>query len=164
LMSMATQRWATGDQFSLPFPADAAALRDGGAQFLTDAFRASGALVLDNAVAGITGFREIVEGSTGRKVVLSVEYDVAESGLHTELFVKFSRDFDNPIRDRGKQRSIVLQRLRHIVVQALVILAFDSVAAKRDSLGDQYSRAALEVVIAEQCRGHRDWESRRSRQ
>ena len=99
---MATQRWATGDQFSLPFPADAAALRDGGAQFLTDAFRASGALVLDNAVAGITGFREIAEGSTGRKVVLSVEYDVAESGLHTELFVKFSRDFDNPIRDRGK--------------------------------------------------------------
>ena len=99
---MATQRWATGDQFSLPFPADAAALRDGGAQFLTDAFRASGALVLDNAVAGITDFREIAEGSTGRKVVLSVEYDAAESGLHTELFVKFSRDFDNPIRDRGK--------------------------------------------------------------
>ncbi len=99
---MVPDRWVTGDQFGLPFPADAGALRDGGTRFLTDAFRATGVLDPDNAVAGITGFREIAGGSTGRKVMLSVEYDKSAPGLHTELFVKFSRDYDNPIRDRGK--------------------------------------------------------------
>jgi hypothetical protein len=96
-----THRWARGDQFGVPFPADAATLRDGGARFLTDAFRAAGALD-GNSVTRITRFHEVAGGSTGRKVVLSVEYDQAEPGLDTELFVKFSRDFDNPIRDRGK--------------------------------------------------------------
>ena len=92
---------STGDQFGLPFPADPAALRAGGARFLTEAFRASGALD-GNAVTRITEFREVAGGSTGRKVVLSVEYDEPAPDLHTDLFVKFSRDFDNPIRDRGK--------------------------------------------------------------
>jgi len=96
-----THRWATGDQFGVSFPADPAALRSGGVRFLTDAFRAVGALD-GNSVTRITGFHEVAGGSMGRKVALSVEYDEAEPGLHTELFVKFSRDFDNPIRDRGK--------------------------------------------------------------
>jgi hypothetical protein len=91
----------TGDQFGMPFPGDAAALRSGGAGFLTDAFRASSALA-GNSLTRITGFREVGGGSTGRKVVLSVEYEKPQPGLHTELFVKFSRDFDNPTRDRGK--------------------------------------------------------------
>jgi hypothetical protein len=56
----------------------------------------------DNAVACVTAFREVAGGSTGRKVALSVEYDNPEPGLHTDLFVKFSRDFDDAIRDRGK--------------------------------------------------------------
>ncbi|MDT5172767.1 MAG: hypothetical protein QOG37_18, partial [Mycobacterium sp.] len=46
-------------------------------------------------------FARAPAGSTGRKVVLSVHYD-EPAGLPTELFVKFSRDFDNPTRDRGK--------------------------------------------------------------
>ena len=96
-----TDRWAIGDQFGLLFPADAVALGDGGAGFLTDAFRTSG--VLDgNRVRRITDLHEVAGGSTGRKAVVSVEYNEPEPGLHTELFVKFSRDFDNPIRDRGK--------------------------------------------------------------
>ena len=33
---------------------------------------------------------------------MEVEYDKAVAGLHTDLFVKFSRDLDNPIRDRGR--------------------------------------------------------------
>jgi hypothetical protein len=94
-------RSATGDQFGIPFPADTAALQEAGSQFLTDAFRATGALD-GNSVARITELREVAGGSTGRKVVLSVEYEEAAPGLQSELFVKFSRDFDNPIRDRGK--------------------------------------------------------------
>jgi hypothetical protein len=95
------ESWCTGDQFGLDIPADPAALRDGGTQFLTDALRISGVLADDNAVKDVTEFREIAGGSTGRKAVLSVEYDTPIMDLHTDLFVKFSRDFDNPTRDRG---------------------------------------------------------------
>lgn len=95
-------QWVTGDQSGVTFPADPAGLRDGGVRFLTNAFRAAGVLADDNRVARITGFQETAGGSTGRKVALSVEYDRAAPGLHTDLFVKFSRDLDNPVRDRGK--------------------------------------------------------------
>ena len=97
---MSAHRWVTGDHFGLAIPADPAALRSGGAAFLTEAFRISGALGADNAVKRISRFDEVPGGSTGRKLLLSVEYDVPDT--HTDLFVKFSRDFDDPIRDRGK--------------------------------------------------------------
>lgn len=90
-----------GDHYGLPIPADPAALLGGGVSFLTNAFRASGVL-MENSVARISEFREIGGGSTGRKVMLAVEYDRPAPNLHTELFVKFSRDLDNPVRDRGK--------------------------------------------------------------
>ena len=86
----------------MQIPADPAALRSGGTRFLTNAFRASGVLAHDNAVKNITDFREVPGGSTGRKVALSVEYDTPAQDLHTDLFVKFSRDLENPTRDRGK--------------------------------------------------------------
>ncbi|ORV89809.1 hypothetical protein AWC11_13080 [Mycobacterium interjectum] len=92
----------TGDQLGLPIPADPAALRSGGERFLTEAFRASGVLAVDNAVTSITRFREVAGGSTGRKVILSVEYGRPQPGVHTDLFVKFSRDLEDPARDRGK--------------------------------------------------------------
>lgn len=79
-------RFATGDQLRLEFPADLAGLREAGACFLTDAFRASGVLAKDNAVTAITELREVAGGSTGRKAVLSVEYEQHQPGLHTELF------------------------------------------------------------------------------
>jgi hypothetical protein len=97
---MPADRWVTGDHFGLAIPADPAALRSGGAAFLTTAFRLSGALSTGNAVKRISQFDEVPGGSTGRKLLLSVEYD--EPDTHTDLFVKFSRDFDDPIRDRGK--------------------------------------------------------------
>ena len=96
-----TVHWVSGDRHGLAFPADPATLRAAGARFLTEAFQASGVLG-DNTVARVSGFREVGGGSTGRKVVLSVEYDKPTPDLHTELFVKFSRDFDDPARDRGR--------------------------------------------------------------
>ena len=86
----------------MQIPADPAALRSGGTRFLTNAFRASGVLAHDNAVKNITDFREVTGGGTGRKVALSVEYDTPAQDLHNDLFVKFSRDLENPTRDRGK--------------------------------------------------------------
>ena len=97
---MSADRWVTGDHFGLPIPADPAALHSGGAAFLTEAFRISGALDAGNTVKRISQFDEFPGGSTGRKVLLTVEYH--KPGTHTNLFVKFSRDFDDPIRDRGK--------------------------------------------------------------
>ncbi|OBK31675.1 hypothetical protein A5634_13345 [Mycobacterium asiaticum] len=88
--------------FGHPLPVDAATLRSGGPNFLTAALRASGALGQDISVAAITGLAETRGGSTGRKAVLSVRYDTPAPALPTELFVKFSRDLDDPIRDRGK--------------------------------------------------------------
>jgi hypothetical protein len=82
-------RWVTGDHFGLPIPADPAALRAGGTTFLTQAFRASGALTADNAVSRISRFDEVPGGSTGRKLLLRVEYDKPDADAHTDLFVKF---------------------------------------------------------------------------
>ncbi|WIM85784.1 hypothetical protein PT015_12550 [Candidatus Mycobacterium wuenschmannii] len=95
---MPADRWVTGDHLGLPIPADPDALRASGTTFLTHAFRAYGAL--DSPVARISHFVDVPGGSTGRKVSLDVEYE--QPGSPTELFVKFSRDFDDPIRDRGK--------------------------------------------------------------
>jgi len=92
---MSAERWVIGDHFGLPIPADPAALHSGGAAFLTEAFRISGALDAGNAVTRISQFDEVPGGSTGRKLLLTVEYDTP--GAHTDLFVKFSRDFDDPI-------------------------------------------------------------------
>ncbi len=94
--------WIEGDIRGLAMPGHPEALRQGGAEFLTRAFRHTGVLPADNAVARIARFEDCPRGSTGRKVLLSVEYARPDPGLHTELFVKFSRAFDDPLRDRQR--------------------------------------------------------------
>jgi len=79
-------------------------LRAGGESFLTEAFHAAGALAADNRIARITRLEECPGGSTGRKLLLSVAFDKPAPDLHTELFVKFSRDFDDVIRDRARNQ------------------------------------------------------------
>ncbi len=94
--------WIRGDKLGLDIPAHSDALRAGGEQFLTSAFRAAGALGEDNRVSKITECHEISGGSTGRKLLLAVEYERPSADLHTDLFVKFSRDFDDELRDGAK--------------------------------------------------------------
>lgn len=96
--------WAPGDMLGMQIPAHSAALRAGGTSFLTQAFRASGALAADNRVTTITQFEDWPGGSTGRKLLLSVEYEKPAAGLHRELFVKFSRDFGDAARDRARHQ------------------------------------------------------------
>ena len=136
-------RWATGDQFGMPFPADTEALRDGGTRFLTEAFRATGALD-GNSVSRITELHEVSGGSTGRKVVLSVEYDTAAPGLHTDLFVKFSRDFDNAIRDRGKT-----QMESEVRFASLSRVAEFPIAVPRVMFGDYHAQTGTGILITE---------------
>ncbi|WP_297495281.1 hypothetical protein [Acidocella sp.] len=100
--------WVEGDATHLPIPAHMRALREGGTGFLTAAFHVGGVLAADNEVASITRLEECPGGSTGTKVFLSVTYakppGLRQGGLPEDLFVKFSRDFDNPIRDRGRDQ------------------------------------------------------------
>jgi hypothetical protein len=96
--------WVTGDATGLAIPADPATLREAGAEFLTTAIRRFGLLAADNKVTRVSRFEECGGGSTGRKALLDVEYERPQPGLRTELFVKFSRDLDNPRRDRGKSQ------------------------------------------------------------
>lgn len=100
--SGATLHFVRGDATGLLIPAHGGALRESGEAFLTQAFHAFGALSPHNRVVEITRLERCPGGSTGEKFFLSVEYE-RDEGLDTELFVKFSRDFNDPIRDaRGK--------------------------------------------------------------
>jgi hypothetical protein len=91
-----------GDDTGLAVPAHVEALRDAGAEFLTRAFHAYGSLSRDNAIARIVALDHCAGGSTGAKLFLTVEYARPEPGLHTDLFVKFSRDFTDKRRDRQR--------------------------------------------------------------
>ncbi|CAN7347178.1 hypothetical protein LJR225_002044 [Phenylobacterium sp. LjRoot225] len=91
-----------GDASGLDIPAHDAALRAAGETFLTDAFRAFGSLSADNRVVRITGCESFPGGNSGHKLFLSVEYERPEPGLHSDLFVKFSRDFADAFRDRRR--------------------------------------------------------------
>lgn len=91
-----------GDHTGLAIPAHEEALRAAGAAFLTQAFRVFGAIGPDNAVARIVALDHCPGGSTGAKLFLTVEYARPDPGLHTELFVKFSRDFTDERRDRQR--------------------------------------------------------------
>lgn len=96
--------WIRGDSIGLEFPAHSESLEAGGAAFLTAAFHAAGSLPKDNRITRITQFKEISGGSTGRKLLLAVEYENPSAELHTDLFVKFSRDFDNEALDQARSQ------------------------------------------------------------
>ena len=97
---MADPEWVPGDMLGLSIPAHPEALRIAGQSYLTQAFRASGALPADNRVVAVTRFEDWPGGSTGRKLLLLCVRPAPR--LHTELFVKFSRDFADPLRDRSR--------------------------------------------------------------
>lgn len=123
--------WVLGDLFSLRIPAHSATLRVGGIEFLTKAFHASGALAPDNRVVGITQFDDWAVGGAGRKLLLSVAYQDPAVTLPTDLFVKFSRHFEDPVRDaprfhmESEVRLAVLSRTRGFPVAVPVCLFAD---------------------------------------
>ncbi|BBZ26285.1 hypothetical protein MMAD_05800 [Mycolicibacterium madagascariense] len=94
--------WVTGDTTGMGIPAHVGALGTRPEAFLTEAFRASGALSADNAVTAVTRFDELSVGGTGSKLILSVTYAHAEGAPPRDLFVKFSRDFSDPLRDGSR--------------------------------------------------------------
>src|SRR5262245_10964215 len=91
-------RTVTGDYLGVPFPPTIETLLEQGAGFLTEAFRAAGSLAPDNRVTAVASHTEFYGGGMGRKLRLSLEYARPDAGLHSELFVKFPRDFGDPLR------------------------------------------------------------------
>lgn len=91
-----------GDSTGVSIPTHPDALREAGAAFLTQAFRAFGSLPADNAVARIAGIAPCHAGNSGQKLFLNVEYARPDPALHTQLFVKLSRDFADAFRDRRR--------------------------------------------------------------
>ena len=90
---------ASGAQTGVAFPTSLDNLLDQGTEFLTRAFRATGAIDADNEVTAITASKEFVGGGMGRKLWLSLTYARDEPGLHKDVFVKFPREFGDPLRD-----------------------------------------------------------------
>jgi hypothetical protein len=106
--------WAEGDFTGLDFPAHPEALRAAGPEFLTAAFHSYGSLSPDNRVVAIVHCERFQGGSTGQKLLLTLRYAYDEPGLAHDLFVKFSRDFDDPIFDLRKQELEAEVRLASI--------------------------------------------------
>jgi hypothetical protein len=100
--STGDKRWVAGEIFGLEIPADAAALVAGGTEFLTQAFHASGALATNNRVCRIAETEEFFGGGTGKKLLLSLAYELPAPALPERLFIKFSRNFDNELWDRAR--------------------------------------------------------------
>jgi hypothetical protein len=95
-------RWVTGEIFGLEIPADAETLISSGADFLTEAFHTSGALAANNRVSRILRAEEFFGGGTGKKLLLTLAYELPEAAVPSELFIKFSRNFDNELWDRAR--------------------------------------------------------------
>lgn len=100
--SPAGDRWVTGSFLGLPCPADLESLLRGGPDYLTRAFRACEALGSDNAVREIVRAEEFDAGGTGKKALVTVTYETPDPALPEELFVKFSRNFDNELWDSAR--------------------------------------------------------------
>ncbi len=98
----ADKRWVTGEIFGIGIPADIETLISGGTDFLTKAFHRSQALAADNRVSAIIDAKEFLGGGTGKKLLLTVAYQLPDPTLPERLFIKFSRNFDNELWDRGR--------------------------------------------------------------
>ena len=80
---------------------------------------------------------------------MEVEYDKAVAGLHTDLFVKFSRDLDNPIRDRGRT-----QMEPEVRFASLSRVPEFPIAVPYVQFADYYRRSGTGMLITERiCYG-----------
>lgn len=91
-----------GDMTGLPLPATPEELAAAGPAWLTRAFRAFGTLDKDTEVSAIRLCQPVGGGNSGQKALLDLACDREEPWLERQLFVKLSRDFADPFRDRRR--------------------------------------------------------------
>lgn len=92
-------RMVAGDMTNVPFPTSVDAFHEAGLPFLNHAFHATGALAPGNSVVEIVGVKEFFGGGMGRKLWLDVRYARSDPNLAEQLFVKFTREFGDPLRE-----------------------------------------------------------------
>lgn len=80
---------AAGDHYGIEFPIDLAGLQEAGPEFLTRAFRLSGAIAADNHVTAIVSLDKLDLRGASENGFLELAYARDEPGLETKLFVKF---------------------------------------------------------------------------
>ncbi|MFV8819521.1 hypothetical protein [Haliea sp. E17] len=141
---MTEPQWVPGDESGLQIPASVSALREGGAEFLTTAFHASGALAASNRVVRVTQAEECFGGGTGSKMLLAVAYEHPQEDLPEQLFVKFSRNFDDPSRDRS----------RHLMVSEIQFAALSRtpgfpIRVAQCMFADFYAETGTGLIITE---------------
>jgi hypothetical protein len=141
----AVENWATGDALGIPVPAHAGALLDAGTAYLTRAMRAAGVLGDQAEVAQICDYEECEGGSTGRKLRLRVTYQDAGVQLPEKLFVKFSRDPDDPIRDRAR-----IQMASEVKIALLSRLNCFPVAVPQCMFADFEEATGTGILITEE--------------
>jgi hypothetical protein len=100
------KRWVAGEIFGLEIPADAATLVADGTDFLTKAFHTAGTLAANNRVSRIVEAEEFSGGGTGKKLLLTLAYELPHRDFPEQLFIKFSRNFDNELWDRARSMMI----------------------------------------------------------
>ena len=103
-MSNPQARFFQGDFSGLNIPADPATLLQSAPESLTAMLRNSGILTEQNAVESIRHSQVVSGGSTGRKLLIEPNYRQSSAQLPDQLFIKFSRDFDEPIRDQARHQ------------------------------------------------------------
>lgn len=107
------EAWATGEIFGLKIPATPEALVSNRTDFLTKAFHTSGAIAPTNRVSHIVAAEEFFGGGTGKKLLLTLAYETPEPGASEELFLKFSRNFENELWDRERMTMLGKRILRY---------------------------------------------------
>ena len=136
-----------GDASGLQIPTDAATLAVGGAAFLTDALHSFGTLARDNRVTRIGHMQPCIGGSTGSKLFVTLEYARPEPGLDHEVFVKFSRDFKDSLRDRGRHEMESEVRFAELSRQANF-----PIAIPRPYFADYHADSQSGILVTEVIR------------
>ncbi len=140
-----TEHWARGDLFNIDIPADGSTLIAGGEEFLSKAFHTFGVLPANNKVSRIIRAEEFFGGGTGSKLVLTVEYEAPAPDLPNKLFVKFSRNFDDELRDSAR-----FMMLSEVNVAVLSRQPEFPVTVAKCLFADVELESATGVIITEQ--------------
>lgn len=135
---------AVGDATGIAMPASVDALRKSPEVFLTGAMRAYGTLAPDNRVVAVDRLDVFPGGNSGQKALIDVSFAQDEPGLPRHLFVKFSRDFDDPFRDR--RRGELESEVR---LAALSCLPSFPIAVPRAVFADFHAASGTGLLITE---------------
>ncbi|KHK90641.1 hypothetical protein [Novosphingobium malaysiense] len=135
---------AIGDATGVVMPASVEALREAPEEFLTRAMHAYGTLAPDNRVRSVDRLELFSGGNSGQKALLDVSYAQPGDDLPRRLFAKFSRDFDDPFRDR--RRTEIDGEVR---LAALSRLPAFPVAVPRPVFGDFEAESGTGLLVTE---------------